>query len=110
MSSSQRRAGQLSDLSAWEPLLDVPVDRDGHLCGLFGAGALRVGLAGATAELMARSRRRFRLEGSVCGVRHTPPSFAERRGGMNHPAGSLCCVARLSMAFSAASVAPSSDS
>src|SRR5216683_83139 len=67
MSSSQRRAGQLSCLSAWGPLLDVPVDRDGHLCGFLGAGALRGGLAGAAAELMALSRRRFRLEGSVRG-------------------------------------------
>ena len=85
MSSSQRRAGQLSYLSAWGPLLDVPVDRDGHLCGLFAAGTLRGGLAGAAAELMGLSRRRFRLEGSVPWGRHTPPSFAERRGGMNPP-------------------------
>src|SRR5260221_10719117 len=63
MSSSQRRAGQLSYLSAWGPLLDVPVDRDGHLCGFLGAGALRGGLAGAAAKLMGLSRRRFRLEG-----------------------------------------------
>src|SRR6266851_557703 len=67
MSSSQRRAGQLSCLSAWGPLLDVPVDRDGHLCGFLAAGALRGGLAGAAAELMGLSRRRFRLEGSVRG-------------------------------------------
>src|SRR6266702_2846861 len=76
MSSSQRRAGQLSYLSAWGPLLDVPVDRDGHLYGFLGAGALRGGLAGAAAELTDLSRRRFRREGSVHGVRHTPPSFA----------------------------------
>ena len=44
------------DLSAWKPLLDVPVDRDGHLCGFLGAGAGRFGLAGAAAELTALSR------------------------------------------------------
>src|SRR6266700_4668049 len=110
MSSSQRRAGQLSYLSAWGPLLDVPVDRDGHLCGFLGAGALRGGLAGAAAELMGLSRIRFRLEGSVRGGATPHPHARDAARRHEPPACSLCCVARLSMAFGAASVAAPSDS
>src|SRR5215469_1396057 len=103
MSSSQRRAGPIHRLSTWGPLLDVPVDRDEHLCSFLGAGALRSLLAGAAAELMGLSRRRFRLEGSV--RRGTTPHPHARDAARWHdpPAGSRYCVARLSMALGASS-------
>src|SRR5579872_3097915 len=56
MLSGQRCAGHLCELSARKSLLDLPVDRDGHLSGFRGAGALGDLLAGAaSAELTARS-------------------------------------------------------
>src|SRR5215469_12569619 len=71
MSSRQRRASQLYKLSARKPFLDVPVDRDEHLCGFLGPGALRDGLAGATpADLTPLSHIHFMLAGAHVG---SPP-------------------------------------
>ena len=59
---------------------------------------------------MGLSRRRFRREGSVRGGATPHPHSRDAARRHEPPACSLCCVARLSMAFSAASGAPPSDS
>src|SRR5712691_8912641 len=57
MHASRRVSQQLPQLSACGPLLDVPVDRDGHLLRHLGAGARGDGLASATSPGLMRNCR-----------------------------------------------------